>query len=261
MRKNFENALDRVLAVEGGYSNHAKDPGGPTNRGVTLATFSAFKRRPCSIAELRSISELDVSAIYKAQYWDAVKGDDLPAGLDYVLFDYAVNSGPGRAVRELQHAVGIQADGVMGAMTMQSVKARDPAQVIAAVCAQRLAFLKTLKTWRTFGNGWSTRIEIVRTAGLAVSAGLEGGAIEMTASAGKAREQDVSQLRTPEGRAKIVTAVGAIGACASQVAGTIEPLAGQWSWVGAAAVCLAVVGVIAGIVAQQLKPNSVPEVA
>jgi len=261
MRKSFDDSLDRVLAVEGGYSNHAKDPGGPTNRGVTLATFSAFKRRPCSIAELRAISEMDVSAIYKGQYWDAVKGDDLPAGLDYVLFDYAVNSGPGRAVRELQRAVGVQADGVMGAMTMQAIKARDPAQVIAAVCAQRLAFLKSLKTWATFGKGWSNRIEIVRIAGLAMVAGLEGGAIEMSASGGKAREQDVSQFRTPEGKAKIVTVVGAIGAGASQVAGTIEPLAGQWSWIGGAAVCLAVVGVIAGVVAQQLQPNSVPEVA
>jgi len=261
MRNNFDSSLDRVLAVEGGFSNHPKDPGGPTNRGVTLATFSAFKRRPCSIAELRSISELDVSAIYKAQYWDAVKGDDLPVGLDYVLFDYAVNSGPSRAVRELQHAVGIQADGVMGAMTMQAVKARDPAQVIAAVCGQRLAFLKTLKTWSTFGNGWGNRIEIVRTAGLAMSAGLEGGVIEMVAGGGKARERDISQLRTPEGRAKIITAIGAVGTGASQVASTIEPLASQWAWIGGAAICLAVIGVIAGVVTQQLKPSSVPEAA
>jgi lysozyme family protein len=259
MQDNFDEALERVLASEGGFVNHPRDPGGPTNRGITLATFSAFKRKPQTIDALKAITEDDVAAIYRAQYWNAVKGDDLPAGLDYALFDYAVNSGAGRAIRDLQAAIGVTVDGVMGAMTLAAIRSRDPAQIIASIQDRRLAFLKTLKTWRTFGRGWASRVEIVRTAALAMSAGIEGGVIEIVSASGKAREQDVSAIRTPQGKAKAAALVGAIGTGATQIATTIEPLSAQWQWIGAAAVALAIVGVIAGLVVQQMQTPPVPE--
>lgn len=261
MRNNFQNALERVLLCEGGWSNHPKDPGGPTMRGVTLAVYSAFKRKPATPDELRNISDDDLSAIYKRQYWDTVRGDELPVGLDYALFDYAVNSGPGRAVRDLQRVVGVQPDGVMGAMTLQAVSARDPAQIIAALCDKRLAFLKSLKTWGTFGKGWGKRVETVRTASLSMASGIEGGVIEAIASGGKAKDQDISALRTPEGKAKIAAGAGAVGTAASQVAEVIQPFAGQWKWIGGIAACLLIVGILANVIVQQMADKPIPEAA
>jgi lysozyme family protein len=259
MKDNFKNALERVLASEGGFVNHPKDPGGPTNRGITIATFSAFKHRACTVDELKAISESDVAAIYRLQYWNTVKGDDLPSGLDYAMFDYAVNSGPGRAVKDLQRVIGALPDGVMGAMTLQAIKARDASQIIAALCDRRLAFLKTLKTWSTFGKGWGARVEAVRTASLNMAAGSPESVIELVSGPGKGRDQDISILRTPEGQAKIAAGAGAIGTAASQVADIIQPLSGQLKWVGMAAAALLIIGVLANALVPLLQPKPVPE--
>lgn len=261
MRSNFDEALERVLASEGGFVHHPKDPGGPTNKGITLAVYSAFKRRQCSIDELKQITEKEVADIYRAQYWNAVRGDDLPSGLDYAAFDYAVNSGAGRASRDLQKAIGQTPDGVIGAVTLQAIRERSIGQIIDALCDRRLAFLKTLKTWSTFGKGWGSRVEIVRAAALRMSAGEAYGLIEMVAGGGKAREQDVSFLRTPEGKAKATTIVGSVGVAASQVASAIEPLSSRWQWIGVAAVALAAIGIVASVIVQNMKTPTVSEVA
>lgn len=162
MKENFSLALPLVLAHEGGYSNHPKDPGGPTNKGITQRVYDAWRRgKSLPTQSVKAIAQSEVEAIYRAQYWNAVRGDDLPAGLDYAVFDYAVNSGPSRAARDLQKQLGVTADSVIGAITLDAADAAmrlDEEHAIAAYCEERLDFDKSLSTWPTFGKGWNRRI-------------------------------------------------------------------------------------------------------
>lgn len=120
-------------------------------------------------AELRAISDAEVAAIYKRNYWDKVRGDDLPSGLDLVAFDAAVNSGPARGARWLQQALGVADDGKIGPATLARAHASYAPAVIERAVGFRLAFLKRLKTWPHFGKGWSRRVEAVRGYALALA--------------------------------------------------------------------------------------------
>lgn len=167
MRKNFDVALKAVLVSEGGWSDNKLDPGGKTMRGVTQAVYDAFRKRSGSpTRSVRSIGPEEVAAIYRFQYWDAIRGDALPSGIDYAVFDFAVNSGVVRAAQYLQRALGVAADGVIGNVTVHAAETADRAGVINAVCNARMGFLKRLPTFGTFGKGWTTRVEKVRAAAL-----------------------------------------------------------------------------------------------
>lgn len=159
---NFETCLAEVLAHEGGWADHPKDPGGATMKGVTIGTFAGFKGRKVSKAELRNISDEDLRAIYKRKYWDVVRGDELPLGLDLVAFDAAVNSGPARGARWLQTGLGVAADGKVGPQTIAAANAVDTHTAIMSAIGARMAFLRSLRTWPTFGKGWSRRVDRVR---------------------------------------------------------------------------------------------------
>lgn len=160
--QNYKPSLALVLAHEGGYVNHPKDPGGATNKGVTQAVYNAYRRvKGFPIQSVRNIGTEEVADIYQKQYWKLVRGDSLPAGLDYAVFDFAVNSGVSRAVRYLQRLVGVEDDAVIGMMTLEAVykKARqDEESLIINYCANRMAFLKSLGTFSTFGTGWTRRV-------------------------------------------------------------------------------------------------------
>ncbi len=162
MKDNFEQCLAITLAHEGGWADHPKDPGGATMNGVTIGTYAQFKGRKVTKDELRNISETDLRTIYRRNYWDKVRGDDLPAGLDLVAFDGAVNSGPSRGARWLQHGVGALPDGKIGPETVRAATITNAAQAIGLACDVRLSFLRSLKTWATFGKGWSSRVEDIR---------------------------------------------------------------------------------------------------
>lgn len=166
MRQNFEAALAAVLKHEGGWSDHPKDPGGATMKGVTLATYSDWLGRPASKEELRNISDEHIRTIYKTRYWDAVRGDDLPSGVDFVVFDMAVNSGPGRAARVLQSTVGVTPDGSIGPKTLAAVKMHDPAALVDAYQSLRQHFLEALPTFAVFGRGWTRRVDDVKREAL-----------------------------------------------------------------------------------------------
>ena len=168
MNDNFATCLRLTLAYEGGWSDNPKDPGGATMRGVTLATYSAWLGHHATKAELRAIPQAHVEAIYRELYWDAVRGDDLPAGLDLVAFDGAVNSGPSRGAKWLQAGLGVTADGAIGAKTLDAASKADHARAVGAACDARLHFLQGLKTWPTFGKGWAARVAKVRAAALAM---------------------------------------------------------------------------------------------
>ncbi len=157
--ENFDAALAAILAEEGGYVDHPLDPGGATKFGITRATLSAARGRPVSKAEVMALSPEAAAEIYRARYWKAVRGDDLPAGLDLAVFDAAVNSGPSRAIRLLQEALSVPEDGVFGPGTLAAVKAADPARAIESVSALRLAFLRRLAGWPSLAaagaNAWN----------------------------------------------------------------------------------------------------------
>lgn len=166
---NFTEALEHVLKHEGGFVNHPKDPGGMTNLGVTKAVWDEWIGRESSEDEMRNLKPEDVAPLYKKMYWDRVKGDDLPSGVNYCVFDASVNSGTGRAAKWLQEAVGAVPDGAIGPNTLAKVKSHDADSLVNAYCDVRLNFLKSLKTFDIFGKGWTRRVEGVRQAALDAS--------------------------------------------------------------------------------------------
>lgn len=166
MKSNYRDCLAFVLQWEGGYSDHPADPGGATMKGITQHTYSQWLGRPASKSELKAIPQDHVEAIYKRDYWDAVKGDDLPAGLDLVAFDAAVNSGVSRGAKWLQRALGVKDDGRIGAVSLAATGRKPAADVIEDACDIRLAFLKGLRTWKDFGRGWERRVTDLRQTAL-----------------------------------------------------------------------------------------------
>ena len=168
MQSNFELCLAKMLAHEGGFVNHPQDPGGMTNLGVTKRVWEEWVGHEVDEKQMRALTPETVAPLYKRKYWDAIRADDLVAGVDYCVFDVAVNSGPGRAIKFLQSSVGTTPDGGFGPATMAAVKKaeEDPARLIELYCAKRLEFLQSLKTFETFGKGWSRRVAEVKDAAL-----------------------------------------------------------------------------------------------
>lgn len=167
---SYDAALARVLAHEGGYSNHPDDPGGPTNFGITIADYRRYVKPNASAADVKAMPIEDAKAIYRSKYWDALRCDELPAGVDFAVFDYGVNSGIGRAAKVLQRVLGVADDGVVGPMTLAAVKHAAPTVLIIAVCDERLRFLRSLRTWRVFGKGWGRRVADVKETALEMAA-------------------------------------------------------------------------------------------
>jgi lysozyme family protein len=151
-----------MLKSEGGFVNHPSDPGGMTNLGVTKATWENWVGRESDEAEMRGLTPEKVEPLYKKKYWDAVRADDLPVGLDYLMFDFGVNAGPGRAIKLLQTAVGVTPDGGFGSMTLAAVQAIDPVELIEKFSQAKEDFYRSLGTFATFGKGWLNRVADVK---------------------------------------------------------------------------------------------------
>jgi lysozyme family protein len=159
-----------MLKSEGGYIHHQSDPGGRTNLGVTQATWENWVGRSSNEAEMRGLTPEKVEPLYKKKYWDAVRGDELPMGLDYLMFDFAVNAGAGRAIKTLQTAVGVTPDGGFGPMTMAAVQAVDPVDLIERFSQAKEDFYRSLTTFATFGKGWLNRVADVKVKASAMLA-------------------------------------------------------------------------------------------
>src|SRR5690606_511060 len=138
MDRNFQRALSLVLRHEGGWSDHPKDPGGATMKGVTLANFRRYVKPDATKNDLRNITDGQIATIYRRFYWDAVAGAELPSGIDYAVFDFAVNSGPSRAAKYLQAVVGAKQDGKVGPATLKATRAMMRATVINDLCDRRM---------------------------------------------------------------------------------------------------------------------------
>lgn len=150
----FDQALQRVLRHEGGYVNDPADPGGETNFGITKAVAIQHGYA----GQMKAIPMDMVAKIYRASYWDRVRADELPAALRYPMFDAAVNSGAGQAVRWLQRALGVTVDGLIGPATIAAARHGAAAAIAARISGQRLAMLAGLKHFDRFGRGWTLRV-------------------------------------------------------------------------------------------------------
>lgn len=166
MKYNFKASLAHVLKHEGGWADHPKDPGGATMKGITIAVYRQHIKPNGTKNDLRNITDDQVATIYKKQYWDKVRGDDLPSGVDYAVFDFAVNSGVSRASKYLQAVAGVAQDGIVGPQTLTAVGRLNSGAVINNLCDRRMAFLRGLNTFSTFGKGWTARVSGVRAEAL-----------------------------------------------------------------------------------------------
>jgi lysozyme family protein len=151
---NFDTAFERLIGHEGGYVNHANDPGGETNHGVTARVARAHGYQ----GDMIDLPLETAKEIARAAYWDAVKADELPAQIRFDVFDAAYNSGVGQAAKWLQRAAGATADGQIGPMTIAAASAMDAGILLARFNGHRLQFLTDLPTWASFGKGWARRI-------------------------------------------------------------------------------------------------------
>jgi lysozyme family protein len=137
-----------------------------TNLGVTAKVWESWVGHPVDEKQMRALTPEDVAPLYKRKYWDACRADEFVSGLDYAVFDFAVNSGVGRSVKLLQTCVGVNADGGIGPATMAAVKTHNSTELIKTFCASRLQFLKSLKTFPVFGKGWERRVNEVEAESL-----------------------------------------------------------------------------------------------
>lgn len=168
MNTNFDVCFNHLIKHEGGYVNHPSDPGGRTNLGITQEVWENWIDRAVTEDEMKRLTPEKVKPLYKELYWDRIKGDQLPNGLDYCVFDACVNSGVRRASQWLQAALGVAADGSIGPRTIAAAIATPPVATITNFSAQRLHFLQGLSTWPTFGRGWERRVAEVKATALSM---------------------------------------------------------------------------------------------
>jgi lysozyme family protein len=167
MRETYNQALAQVFAHEGGYTNHPSDPGGPTNWGITIADARAHWKADATAADMRAMPKSVAAKIYRTKYAAGVRYDELPAGLDYALFDYAIHSGIGRAAKVLRRWLGLPDESAQVTdAVLAAVRVRDAREGVVWICDERLAFLKRLKTWPVFGAGWARRVAEVKATAL-----------------------------------------------------------------------------------------------
>lgn len=166
----YDDALARLLQHEGGYSNHPDDPGGPTNFGITIADYRRYVKRDATAADVRAMSVDEAKVIYRRRYWDAQRCDELPAGVDYAVFDYGVNSGIGRSGQVLRRVLALPDNrSAVSDEVVEAARRADARAAVVAICDERLRFLKSLRTWEVFGRGWARRVSEVKAAALAMA--------------------------------------------------------------------------------------------
>lgn len=231
MSDNLAQTIKLVFGSEGGYVNHPKDPGGATKYGITAATLGAWRNlgRKATPDEVKRLTLADAAQILDKQYAQPLRYSELPPGLDYALFDYAVNSGPAQAVKTLQRVLGVEADGIMGAKTLDAIRSRVVVDLINQLQDARLRFLKGLKTWSTFGKGWSARVAHVRDVAIAMAKKITLVLPNPPEGRETASPKDTKVSSTPAGKGTITATIGTAGAAIGQAKDAVEPLTGN-SW-------------------------------
>lgn len=199
-----------VLASEGGYADHPSDPGGATNMGITHRTLAAWRKvGAVSKDEVRALGRAEAIQIYETQYWRTSGADRLPVGVDYAVFDYAVNSGPQRAVKDLQRVLGVAADGIVGLRTLEAAKEVSPEEIIKALCKRRREYVRGLRHYQTFRRGWEDRINRVERNALSLVSPVA--SVTPAPSEGKAPPERPTVVDTVLKDAGGLSGVGAVG--------------------------------------------------
>jgi lysozyme family protein len=208
----YDAALARLLAHEGGYTNDAADPGGPTNFGITIYDYRKYVKPGATAADVRAMKIEEAKAIYRNKYWDAQRCDELPAGVDYAVFDYGVNSGIGRSGKVLRRVLGLaDNDWHTDDAVLAALGQRDAKQVVVAICDERLRFLQSLRTWPVFGKGWGARVAEVKAYALKFASGAAApAAASVATSVGKGAVP--TSKGAQQGSAGAVLAAGAAAA-------------------------------------------------
>jgi lysozyme family protein len=244
MLNNFPACWRITSAYEGGYTANKADPGNwtggkvgvgelkGTNMGISAAAFPNL--------DIKNLTAAQAMAIYQKKYWDAVRGDDLPAGLDLATWDYGVNSGPGRAARDLQAVVGAGVDGKIGDQTVAKAKAVNGVKAIQALCAKRLGYLQHLAIWNTFKGGWSARVASVEAKAVAMFLAAAPSSTPETVKAALAREATEASGKATNAQ----SAAAAAATTAAPVTAVAVQSSHVWYWVAAAAAAVLVGGAI-----------------
>ena len=261
-QSTFKPSLALTLAHEGNFVNHPKDPGGATFKGVTQAVYNAYRRnKGLEERSVREITNAELTEIYDVKYGRVAGCNLLPAGLDYAVFDYAVNSGPARAIKDLQRTINsvgnqlgltvkVGVDSDFGQATLDAANACmniDEVAFIESYCNRRMDFLHSLKTFKTFGKGWTRRVLGDKpnknadegdsgVIDYAVAMALEDLTYPLKPKdlptpigekkgevAGKAPEADKAVTKSPEGVGAIAAGVGVSGATVIQAAEAVKP--------------------------------------
>lgn len=257
-KDGFARAYARVRVYEGGNVDDKRDPGGRTSRGVTQRVYTAWLRRKgLPPADVWTAPAPHVTAIYRELYWDRVQGDALPAGVDFVVFDAAINSGVGQAAKWLQRALSGyagQIDGSMGPATLTAVEDdADNDALIARMASNRYGTLRRLKTWGTYGKGWSARIANVQKIGQAWASGSVGPdpvAVDVMGGNRKAvvSEDTVARPLLSVNAAGVTTAASSVGSAASDLATKFEAFRELFGWMPYVLGGLAILGAVAGVI-------------
>lgn len=253
----FPRADAKVNIHEGGYVNHPKDPGGATNRGVTQRVYDMYRRaHGLAVRSVRDLTEAERLDIYRTRYWDVIKGDMLPPGVDYVVYDGAVNSGPIQSVKWLQRALGARytgtIDGIIGPETLRALESHpNHDDLVADIADRRLAFLQALKTWATFGRGWKRRVDDVEAVGQAWAMGTVGPEISYRPGGeAKANIEDAKAAPSPA-PGDVAAAGGAtgggIGGALQTAQEQLTPFSSAGGWIQTVVVVLIIAGALLAV--------------
>lgn len=234
MNADLAQTIKLVFGSEGGYSNHPKDPGGATKYGITAATLGSWRKlgRKATPLEVQSLTLAEAMQILDRQYAQPIHFAELPAGLDYAVFDFAVNSGPSQAAKILQRILGVGADGFIGARTIEAIAGHNVEDLINDLCDDRMKFLRTLETWPTFGKGWTNRVSDVRNGALkmvSIAPAPIADHVPEPDGLQSAGPDQVRMSKTTQGKGAIAATIGVAGTAVGSAKDAIQPLTGN-SW-------------------------------
>ena len=170
MIENWDKSCDMVLAHEGGFTNDQRDSGnhlpdgrqGSTMLGCTQANWEAYVGHQVTQDDMKKLTKEDVKPLYKKNYWDAVRGDELPTGLDYAAFDFAINAGPAASRKMIQRALNVVVDGSIGPNTLKAINEADAKELMQKFSDAKTAFYKGLGNFNVYGAGWLKRVADVQ---------------------------------------------------------------------------------------------------
>jgi lysozyme family protein len=261
MKQDFDNAMKIELVFEGGKCDDPVDPGGRTNQGIIQREFSAYLRAKGEEArDVYMMVDSERDEIYRKQYADRIKFDDLPPGVDLVILDGAINSGVGQSIKWAQRALGLIADGVMGVVTLEAIQnAPDHDVLIASICERRLAFLRALKTFQHFGPGWTKRVVSLKAKGQAWAMGSVGPEVVYVPDGHRKAKISEAKQAPPRAPADALASGGTVTTTLSTVQSTVAPLQGSpivdhiILYIGIAAAVLTCLGLLYGLYARRKK--------